>query len=214
MLRLVTGWEFPATNCARPPGGSSRPKKLFNIRAGWRPAEDTLPARFSQESPEDDANARLRPKELQEAIVAYNLHRGWSAEGNLGQLPGIPRLGGLVSRKYPLGWGFASKSSRREPPRFGYRQLRSLAFFLQSQRRNEFNGLYYDPGNARPQWRICRLRTCLSISTDRSLAGFGRKTAGRGRHRPPDEGADGGEPGRRAARHHARRSDRRRGRWS
>jgi aldehyde:ferredoxin oxidoreductase len=56
-------------------------KKLFNIRAGWTPAEDRLPKRFLQAALGDDPEARLTADQLAEAIAAYNLARGWSRDG-------------------------------------------------------------------------------------------------------------------------------------
>ena len=56
-------------------------KKLFNIRAGWTPEEDVLPERFLREELSDDAQASISSQHLQDAVEAYNLGRGWSAEG-------------------------------------------------------------------------------------------------------------------------------------
>jgi aldehyde:ferredoxin oxidoreductase len=54
---------------------------LYNIRAGWTPAEDRLPDRFLQQALPDDPHARLTRAQLQAAITAYNRTRGWTDEG-------------------------------------------------------------------------------------------------------------------------------------
>ena len=45
MLRLVTGWDVTADELCQTARRIVTAKKLFNIRAGWKPEEDTLPAR-------------------------------------------------------------------------------------------------------------------------------------------------------------------------
>ena len=64
-------------------GASSRPRKLFNIREGWTPAEDTLPRRFLTTAlPAGTApGATLTEERLRDMIAAYNTRRGWSADG-------------------------------------------------------------------------------------------------------------------------------------
>jgi aldehyde:ferredoxin oxidoreductase len=81
MLRLVTGWEVTADELRQTAQRIVAAKKLFNIRAGWQPDEDTLPARMLEQSLSDDASARLTLEQLDAARRAYNLGRGWSAEG-------------------------------------------------------------------------------------------------------------------------------------
>jgi aldehyde:ferredoxin oxidoreductase len=81
MLRLVTGWDVTAdelrTTAARIVSG----KKLFNVRAGWNPAEDTLPPRLLNSALADDPAASLSAGRLQAAVSAYNGFRGWTADG-------------------------------------------------------------------------------------------------------------------------------------
>jgi aldehyde:ferredoxin oxidoreductase len=83
MLRLVTGWETTADELRTTAERIVAAKKLFNIRAGWTPAEDTLPPRLLQRSLDDDASARLSAEQLAAAVAAYNTARGWSAEGRV-----------------------------------------------------------------------------------------------------------------------------------
>jgi aldehyde:ferredoxin oxidoreductase len=60
-------------------------RKAFNIREGWKPGDDTLPARFLAEPLTDGASAGARiPRErLREMIRSYNLARGWTEQGYL-----------------------------------------------------------------------------------------------------------------------------------
>ena len=60
-------------------------KKAFNIREGWVPEDDTLPRRFLSEGLPDGASkgAVIGVEQLQSMIKAYNLARGWTADGYL-----------------------------------------------------------------------------------------------------------------------------------
>ena len=84
MLRLVTGWDVTADELRHTAARIVAAKKLFNIRAGWLPAEDTLPSRFLDTSLSDDPVARLPREKLAAAIAAYNTARGMSPEGYIG----------------------------------------------------------------------------------------------------------------------------------
>jgi aldehyde:ferredoxin oxidoreductase len=53
------------------------------VRAGWSPAEDTLPPRLLSKALADDPAARLTAEQLSAAIAAYNTARGWTAEGRV-----------------------------------------------------------------------------------------------------------------------------------
>jgi aldehyde:ferredoxin oxidoreductase len=83
MLELVTGWEVSADELRATANRIVTAKKTFNVRQGWTPAEDTLPPRFFSEGLRDGASAgaSLSHEQLQTLITAYNLARGWSAEG-------------------------------------------------------------------------------------------------------------------------------------
>jgi aldehyde:ferredoxin oxidoreductase len=83
MLRRVTGWKVTADELRTTARRIVSVRKLFNIRAGWTPEEDTLPERFLSDALSDDARAKLSPAALRSAITAYNLARGWTAEGRL-----------------------------------------------------------------------------------------------------------------------------------
>src|SRR5262249_60979177 len=81
MLELVTGWEATADELRAAAYRIVTAKKIFNIRQGWTPAEDTLPARFFDETlcGGASAGASLSRDQLQELITTYNLARGGSA---------------------------------------------------------------------------------------------------------------------------------------
>ena len=81
ILRLVTGWEVSADELRTTSKRIVSARKLFNIKAGWQPAEDTLPDRMLDQSLADDDASRLRADHLREAIQQYNRHRGWSDSG-------------------------------------------------------------------------------------------------------------------------------------
>lgn len=83
MLELVTGWDVTAAELNEIAGRIITEKKRYNVRQGWTPAEDTLPARFLSEplAGGASAGALLGRDHLQSLIEAYNLARGWSREG-------------------------------------------------------------------------------------------------------------------------------------
>lgn len=83
MLELVTGWNVTADELQQTAGRIVTARKWYNIRQGWTPAEDTLPRRFLSEELPDGASrgAVLSRAQLQSLITAYNLARGWSADG-------------------------------------------------------------------------------------------------------------------------------------
>ncbi|HZT79489.1 MAG TPA: aldehyde ferredoxin oxidoreductase family protein [Gemmataceae bacterium] len=87
LLRLVTGWDVTADELRTAARRIVTAKKLYNVREGWTPAEDTLPRRFLSEGLADGASAgAVLPRErLQEMIEAYYAARGWDRAG------GVPR---------------------------------------------------------------------------------------------------------------------------
>jgi len=83
MLRLTTGLERSRSEMVRLADRIVSAKKLFNIRQGWTPEEDTLPARFFEE-PIVDGPGRgtvLNRDRLRGMIRRYNELRGWSSDG-------------------------------------------------------------------------------------------------------------------------------------
>lgn len=83
MLRLVTGIARTNTEMEATARRIVDVKKRFNIAQGWTPSEDTLPARFLDEplAAGASAGARLTREQLSEMVRAYNVERGWTAEG-------------------------------------------------------------------------------------------------------------------------------------
>jgi aldehyde:ferredoxin oxidoreductase len=81
MLQLVTGWDVTAGELRETAARIVTAKKRFNIRAGWTPAEDVLPARLLSQALPDDARAELSRERLAALVEAYNRARGWSAAG-------------------------------------------------------------------------------------------------------------------------------------
>lgn len=83
MLRLVTGWDVNADELRVTARRIVAAKKLYNIRAGWQPAEDTLPERFLEVPLADDPLASLSRQQLSSAVTAYYRGRGWTDAGDL-----------------------------------------------------------------------------------------------------------------------------------
>jgi aldehyde:ferredoxin oxidoreductase len=83
MLRLVTGWNVTVEELRTTAKRIVAAKKLFNIRAGWVPEEDTLPARLLECELADDPHAALSQQQLASAVAAYNKGRGWTDSGGL-----------------------------------------------------------------------------------------------------------------------------------
>jgi aldehyde:ferredoxin oxidoreductase len=83
LLTNVTGWDVTADELREVARRVITARKLFNIREGWTPAEDTLPKRFLTTAlPAGSApGAALTEERLRAMIAAYNSARGWSAEG-------------------------------------------------------------------------------------------------------------------------------------
>jgi len=86
LLNLVTGWNFDKAGMQVMAQGIINAKKEFNIRCGWTPAEDTLPHRMLNSVLRDDPTAQLNTQTLRTMITAYNLKRGWNADGYLDKL--------------------------------------------------------------------------------------------------------------------------------
>jgi aldehyde:ferredoxin oxidoreductase len=85
LLSRVTGWDVTAAELCTAARRIVTAKKLYNLREGWTPAEDTLPRRFLSEGLPDGASAgALLPRQrLQEMIQAYYAARGWDCEGRV-----------------------------------------------------------------------------------------------------------------------------------
>ena len=83
MLRHVTGWEVTAEELHDTARRIVAVKREFNVRAGWTPAEDTLPQRFLDQPLPGDASAMLTHVRLQELVAEYHRQRAqgsWKVE--------------------------------------------------------------------------------------------------------------------------------------
>lgn len=81
MMRRVTGWDMTPEELRTTARRIVDARKWFNIQAGWRPEEDTLPERFLTERPDDDPASMLSRATLVAGIRGYNLARGWTEQG-------------------------------------------------------------------------------------------------------------------------------------
>jgi aldehyde:ferredoxin oxidoreductase len=84
MLNSVVGWDATGAELRLAAKRIITAKKLFNIRAGWKPEEDILPSRFLDAPLPDDPDASLPASRLAKMVSTYNLERGWSREGWIG----------------------------------------------------------------------------------------------------------------------------------
>jgi aldehyde:ferredoxin oxidoreductase len=85
MLREITGWDVTPEELWTTAGRILDLKKCFNIREGWTPADDTLPARLLEDPVEGGAGqgARLSRERLTRMIRAYNRAHRWTDDGYL-----------------------------------------------------------------------------------------------------------------------------------
>jgi len=83
LLGRVTDWDVTAAELRTLSRRIVTAKKLFNIREGWTPGEDTLPARFLSEGlPSTAPGPAVLPRERLEAMIqAYYHARGWGRAG-------------------------------------------------------------------------------------------------------------------------------------
>jgi aldehyde:ferredoxin oxidoreductase len=84
LLRAVTGWDVTAGELRTLSRRVVAAKKLYNLREGWTPAEDSLPPRFLREPLSiGDRSASLPAERLQEMVQAYYAERGWDRQGQI-----------------------------------------------------------------------------------------------------------------------------------
>jgi aldehyde:ferredoxin oxidoreductase len=83
LLAHVTGWDVTGEELRTTARRIVTAKKLYNLREGWTPAEDTLPRRFLSEGlPAGAGEQAVLPRDRLEAMIgAYYTARGWDAEG-------------------------------------------------------------------------------------------------------------------------------------
>jgi len=80
LYQLVTGWQVDLRQAGE---RITNLKKLFNVREGWQPADDTLPARVLSEPLTTGvaSGTTLTAPELQEMIASYYAARAWTPDG-------------------------------------------------------------------------------------------------------------------------------------
>jgi len=83
LLSKVTGWDCSSDELKRIGERIHNLKKLFNMREGWRCADDWLPERLLSETlPTGVAQGTgLTSNELREMLQGYYQARGWDAKG-------------------------------------------------------------------------------------------------------------------------------------
>jgi aldehyde:ferredoxin oxidoreductase len=85
LLARVTGWDVTAEELRTTARRIVTTKKLYNLREGWTPAEDTLPERFlSEELPSGVSAGVVLPRDrLEQMVGAYYIARGWDSKGRV-----------------------------------------------------------------------------------------------------------------------------------
>jgi len=82
LLSHVTGWSCTGSDLRRAGERIHTAKKLFNVREGWRPADDWLPDRLlCESSPTSAGTGALTPVELRDMIRGYYAARQWDENG-------------------------------------------------------------------------------------------------------------------------------------
>jgi aldehyde:ferredoxin oxidoreductase len=78
MLQKVTGWDVTAGELRETARRVVAARREFNVLAGWKPEEDTLPERFVTSPLPNDPAAVLTSDRLQELVAEYHRQRGWT----------------------------------------------------------------------------------------------------------------------------------------
>ena len=83
LLSAVTGWEVGAAELRRTAQRIVLAKRVYNLREGWRPADDWLPGRLLAEPVRlaSGREARLTPARLRAMIDGYYAARGLDQRG-------------------------------------------------------------------------------------------------------------------------------------
>ena len=96
LLSAVTGWDVTGDEMRATARRIVLAKRLYNLREGWRPGDDWLPARLLEEplTLASGRQARLTPARLRAMIDGYYKERGLDAVGR--PVPGIAEHLGLA----------------------------------------------------------------------------------------------------------------------
>jgi aldehyde:ferredoxin oxidoreductase len=83
LLGKISGWSISAAELRQVGERINVMKKLFNVREGWRPEDDSLPPRLLNEKLSDGVarGIGLSPAELRGMVQSYYRARGWDEEG-------------------------------------------------------------------------------------------------------------------------------------
>jgi aldehyde:ferredoxin oxidoreductase len=83
LLASVTGWDYTAEELRTAGERIHTLKKVFNVREGWQPAADWLPARLLTEALPTGvaAGVGLDPGELRDMVRGYYQAREWDEDG-------------------------------------------------------------------------------------------------------------------------------------
>ncbi|MDH4120129.1 MAG: aldehyde ferredoxin oxidoreductase family protein [Deltaproteobacteria bacterium] len=76
-LRAVTGWPASLSELLTAGERADAMSRVFNVREGFTPADDTLPERLFQPLPGPLNGERIDPEEFQQAKQAYYAIAGW-----------------------------------------------------------------------------------------------------------------------------------------
>ena len=85
IYRHITGQGISAGDLRLAGERINNVKKMFNIREGWRRADDTLPRRVFEEALPTGvaAGVGLREEDLDMMVQGYYRARGWLADGTI-----------------------------------------------------------------------------------------------------------------------------------
>jgi aldehyde:ferredoxin oxidoreductase len=86
LLSVVTGWDLTGAELRQTAKRIVLAKRVYNLREGWRPEDDWLPARLLEEPLmlASGREARLTPARLRAMIDGYYKERGLDPEGRPG----------------------------------------------------------------------------------------------------------------------------------
>jgi aldehyde:ferredoxin oxidoreductase len=81
MVRAITGWKADIYELLKTAERHVTMMRLFNMRAGWTRADDTLPARMSEPHISGSVSEEpVTPEELSQAVTTFYQMMGWDAE--------------------------------------------------------------------------------------------------------------------------------------
>jgi aldehyde:ferredoxin oxidoreductase len=85
MLQLTTGCDYTEDELREAAARIVDVRKMFNIRHGWQPADDSLPPRMLDRavSSGNRTDVMLTTERLQQLVKVYNRCRGWTDDGFL-----------------------------------------------------------------------------------------------------------------------------------